>query len=636
MKYINILIALIMMLPALNLNAQDFNVRLGIYYTPEIENELGSNRLRQFVEDSVRNLNEALVASQVQGLTFSISSFNEYDGDINDSNSTRVLNDISGDLRYVLLEGDIFNRVEIPHTKNPYRTDMVVLVTQVDPDYPNRRGKASELSAGITMFLNKEDLDVSDYVLAHEIGHTLLLEHDTKSDKYVGRAYKCGNVHTILTENFNNLPQYPNGIFSNPNITKGGQPCGVVNAYDSASVLNANIQAHEIHRHHGMSVLDWEFRAEFGREYPLLHRWTDEEMPKRATVGIKAVNEVDESAEQVTVELTLSNAVNVETAVELKTYLQIDGQLETRFEQVVFAAGETYKEHVITFEDDSTYNRIANSINVFAQYPKQLKVSERKFQSTVNLIDDDPALNGEFGFSNATYSMNQGDEGLVTINRTNGADTSVTLTLEVSDKIQLTQETVTFGVDEYSKTVKFTTNASEALSNESITIKEASAGTITQGSVDVEILNESAYGVFSFNEEPVLTENTIQVVLERSGQSFGEVDVEVAYFGSLTGEDSKWVNFANGQTTVSVNVPFIEEAGIATLYIKNLSNGVKGSTASVKVAIEAEPEPDPLPEPEKPAGKAEGDSGGSVGLWAALLLLGGLIRSAARKTTKHA
>ncbi|EII5415913.1 hypothetical protein QPB21_004023 [Vibrio alginolyticus] len=115
-------------------------------------------------------------------------------------------------------------------------TDFIVVVVKTLPSeykgytYP---GDVARMAA-IT-------LNGNQYVLEHELGHLAMAGHEKgglqwfQSAQSQAHAYHCGPYRTVMNENLKD--GFVIGLYSNPDISIGGQQCGVQNEANNSEVL---------------------------------------------------------------------------------------------------------------------------------------------------------------------------------------------------------------------------------------------------------------------------------------------------------------------------------------------------------------------------------------------------------------
>ncbi|QSV17262.1 hypothetical protein [Photobacterium ganghwense] len=137
-------------------------------------------------------------------------------------------------LLYDRLISNLSNQEKQEHLES--LTDFIVVVVKTLPSeykgytYPEVVARMAAIT-----------LNGNPYVLEHELGHLAMAGHQRgglewfQAAQSQAHAYHCGPYRTVMNENLKN--GFVIGLYSNPDISIGGQPCGVQNEANNSEVL---------------------------------------------------------------------------------------------------------------------------------------------------------------------------------------------------------------------------------------------------------------------------------------------------------------------------------------------------------------------------------------------------------------
>ncbi|MHC5916452.1 MAG: Calx-beta domain-containing protein, partial [Nostoc sp.] len=285
---------------------------------------------------------------------------------------------------------------------------------------------------------------------------------------------------------------------------------------------------------------------------------------------------------------------------------------------VNFANGETSKTVTIPITNDVLVEG-NETINLSLTSPTGGAILGTQQNATLVIIDNDVQL----AFANSTFSVNE--DGIpinqVTVVRSGLTSTGVSATIELSDGTATTPSdytntpiTVTFAAGETSKIVAIpiiNDSVLEVTETVNLTLTNPTSGA-TLGTQKTAILNivdnDAVPGVIQFsNANYSINENgtpVTAVTLTRTGGSDGAVSASVSLSNGTANAGSDYynnpitVNFANGETTKTVNIPIIDDAIVDPDQTINLilSNPTGGATigtqniATVKIVDNDSPQ----------------------------------------------
>jgi hypothetical protein len=221
------------------------------------------------------------------------------------------------------------------------------------------------------------------------------------------------------------------------------------------------------------------------------------------------------------------------------------------------------------------------------------------------LFNDGQLAVGSLAFSSPTFSVNEDGTPVtaVTVNRTGGSFGEVSATISLSDGTATagndyinTSITVTFANGETSKTVTISINNDtvyEPTETVNLTLSNptngATLGTQTTAVLNL-IDNDAVAGVLSFSNATYnINENgtpVTQVTINRTGGSDGAISTQILLTNGTATAGSDYVatpitvNFANGETSKTVNIPIINDTVLENTETINLTlaNATGGAT----------------------------------------------------------
>ncbi|NCR29201.1 MAG: hypothetical protein GPJ25_24150, partial [Microcystis aeruginosa LE13-04] len=223
--------------------------------------------------------------------------------------------------------------------------------------------------------------------------------------------------------------------------------------------------------------------------------------------------------------------------------------------------------------------------------------------AVLTILNDDLPQRGTINLNNSNYTVNENGTANITLTRTNGSDGEVSVILTPSngsatagDDYTNTPITVTFANGQTSKTVTIPiTDDSiyELTETVNLTISNPTGGA-TLGTQQTAILtiidNDAVPGVIQFsNATYSVNENgtpVTAVTLTRTNGSDGEVSVRINLTNGTATAPSDYnntaitVNFANGETSKTVNIPIVNDTQFEADETVNLSlsNPTGGAT----------------------------------------------------------
>nr|NCQ85347.1 hypothetical protein [Microcystis aeruginosa W13-18] len=280
---------------------------------------------------------------------------------------------------------------------------------------------------------------------------------------------------------------------------------------------------------------------------------------------------------------------------------------------VNFANGETSKTVNIPIVNDTQFEP-DETVNLSLSNPTGGATLGTQTTAVLTILNDDLPQPGRISLNNINYTVNENGTANITLTRTNGSDGEVSVILTPSngsatagDDYTNTPITVTFANGQTSKTVTIPiTDDSiyEPTETVNLTISNPTGGATlgTQQTATLSIIdNDAVPGVIQFsNATYSVNENgtpVTAVTLTRSNGSDGAVSVRINLTNGTATAPSDYnntqitVNFANGETAKTVNIPIIDDSVLETtetinLSLSNPSNGVTiGSQNSAIVNI---------------------------------------------------
>ena len=267
---------------------------------------------------------------------------------------------------------------------------------------------------------------------------------------------------------------------------------------------------------------------------------------------------------------------------------------------VNFANQETTKTVTIPILDDTIFEP-NETINLTLSDPTNDATIGEQNTATLTIIEDDEP--GVLSFSRSNFSVNEDGTNVITvrINRTNGTDGEVAVTLNLNDGTANATEdydntpiTVNFGHGESSKNISIPLNNDtiyelDETINLSLSNPTNGATLGTQTTATLTIIDDDANpgtlefsdSNFTINEDGTTTQ---EVTIIRTNGSDGDVSATIYLTpGTATpntdyNNNSIRVDFANGETSKTVTIPIIDDPELEAdetinLTLNNPSNG---------------------------------------------------------------
>ena len=621
-------------------------VDLMAFYQGSFAQKLGNQAAYLRIEEMVNNVNEVLTNSDINAEIVLVNT-QEVTG-ISDDLPFASQIDENGNLIQEGARGIFSSRVLNPYggdggfpeynAYTKFGADLVVYVRDFreGEDDPLKLGSASfggEISNILDRKPDSPEFKLSDYTLAHEIGHNLGANHQVEANDSINgqepdaHAFSCGGKNTLMwsTASSDQLK-----LFSSPSITEGDQKCGEKDSADNKRVVMENIKLASARREAPESLGDVFFEnGVFVAD-------------ANNSLQVKLVRNGD---------LTQSGSVEVAafngTAVE-------GSDFTTSFVRAEFAENES----IATVEFALSANEASENVESFdlkLRYPYKLNISNHE-KSIAVITSNEAQPNGVFTFGNVVASeqsglacvevLREGDlQGDVAfeVNAENGtADNTDYSLLETvlnfndgENKKQVCFNVINDEIDEGDESFNLLLSTPLNVTFEStkeITIQDndgaQSQGEIKFSSVDNLTVNESA-GSVTFN-------------LLREGGAFGEIsfNVEVNYGTADSNDISLPVQkivMADGMTTASFNIDINddmadEDRESFTVSLSPVApDGLIVDSRSITVSIDDNDDaPVTPPTPSEPESKSSG--GGSMGGFFLGLL--GLLSLVRRNTIK--
>ncbi|NCQ76391.1 MAG: hypothetical protein GPI98_23360, partial [Microcystis aeruginosa W13-13] len=248
---------------------------------------------------------------------------------------------------------------------------------------------------------------------------------------------------------------------------------------------------------------------------------------------------------------------------------------------VNFANGETSKTVNIPIVNDTQFEP-DETVNLSLSNPTGGATLGTQTTAVLTILNDDLPQPGRISLNNINYTVNENGTANITLTRTNGSDGEVSVILTPSngsatagDDYTNTPITVTFVNGQTSKTVTIPiTDDSiyELTETVNLTISNPTGGATlgTQQTATLSIIdNDAVPGVIQFsNATYSVNENgtpVTAVTLTRSNGSDGAVSVRINLTNGTATAPSDYnntqvtVNFANGETSKTVNIPIVND-----------------------------------------------------------------------------
>ena len=290
---------------------------------------------------------------------------------------------------------------------------------------------------------------------------------------------------------------------------------------------------------------------------------------------------------------------------------------------VIFNNGENSKTVTIPIVDDTTFE-LNETINLALSNPSNGFNLGGQNTATLTIIDNDTPVPGILAFSSATYSLNEDGTPVVavTLTRTGGSDLEVSATIVLSNGTASAGEdynnqdiVVTFADKQTSKTVTIpiiNDTVYEPTETVNLTLSNPTGGATlgTQKTATLNIIdNDAVPGKIQFsNTTYSVNENgTVvnAVTLTRTNGSDGAVSATINLTNGTATAGSDYtntpitVNFANGETSKTVNIPIVNDTQFELDETINLSltNPQGGATLGTQTTATLTIINDDLPQP---------------------------------------
>ena len=250
---------------------------------------------------------------------------------------------------------------------------------------------------------------------------------------------------------------------------------------------------------------------------------------------------------------------------------------------ISFAAGETSKTVTIPIVKDSEFEP-DETIELSLSTVSENTIINEPNSAVLTIVNDDIEQPGILSFAQSSYTINENNvaELIITIDRTGGANGEVSAVVNLTDGTATAPDdydnspiTVTFANGETTKTFTIPIvddSIFENTENLNLTLSNPTSGATlgTQNTATLNIIdNDAVPGVLEFSqtEYSVNEDGTpvVAVTLIRTGGSDGEVStrINLADSSATAPEDyinnSITVNFANEETSKTVNIPVVDD-----------------------------------------------------------------------------
>ncbi|WP_445428780.1 Calx-beta domain-containing protein [Alishewanella sp. HL-SH05] len=335
-----------------------------------------------------------------------------------------------------------------------YDTSYVVALNRYYPDIVASIGLA-EVS-GKYSWVSPVGLGLADRTLAHELGHNDGFIHDTESyNSYTtaertllaapfARGSTCGNFDSIMKSANGNRSE---GFFSSPLVSNSqGVACGVNEEADAARAYKEAI----------VSLIP-------NRQRP----FTNNKPAKAAsgTVALSLPSAVITEGQTLIVEVNWSGAAlgDVVQLITRKATADLT-DFQSTLQSVYFDGSNTTSQvSVATFQDT-----VFEQDEVFVVeliHPYGVSIASNATSQTVTITSDDMGNPGVINFSQNTLQLSEGENANLTLNRTNGADGQISVTVlaeagsATADDFTPINREVVFANGELSKTINVAASA---------------------------------------------------------------------------------------------------------------------------------------------------------------------------------